>query len=144
MIGMLITALGGGAGLAVLVHRRRDAKRKDADTEKVEAETEKVAADATQVIAVAAAEAAQVLTAAATGLVAPLQQQVTQLQGRATSLEGEVAGLRHDMIERDVLAAEHAGWDKFVELEAQRAGLALPARPPLIPPRARPAPTTRH
>jgi len=76
--------------------------------------------------------------------VAPLQQQVTQLQGRATSLEGEVAGLRHDMIERDVLAAEHAGWDKFVELEAQRAGLALPARPPLIPPRAHPPTTTRH
>ena len=136
-VALIITALGGAAGVGVLIHRRRDAKRKDAETEKIERESDKVSADASQVIAVAAAESAQVLTSAATGLVAPLQDQVSKMRG-------EIDELRQGQIERDQLAAEHAGWDKFVELEAERHGLALPARPPLIPPRPPASATTRH
>ena len=112
---VVVLALGGGAGLYQLVIAKASARKIDAEGDKTDA------------------DAVQTIVAAATALVEPLQKRIATIDGELERQRDDISSLRNDLHQRDQLAAEHSGWDHFVELKARDAGIELPPRPPLRP-----------
>lgn len=121
---VVVLAVGGGAGIAHLWTASATKRKLAADGEKSEAEADKVSA-----------EALLSMVTAATTLVTPLERRIDAAEDRLAKQGLKIDGMEHDAHLRDTLAAEHAGWDYIAEEKAREAGIKLPPRPPLIPPR---------